>query len=240
MFDMHSHILPSVDDGAKDLNEALKILKLMQLQGITDVIATPHFYPALDNLEEYFEDVAEAMDKLKEFVVKRRLPNIYLGCELLYFTGIGQSDSLSQFCLNNSNYLLLELTDDCINKELFADITAIRENLGLELIIAHAERYCLARNYKKLIRFLVANNIPIQINADSVLIPKLSRVVKKLLDTGLICVIGSDAHSVGIRPPRVKEALRHISKTYGEEYREKLIKNSEYLFKEIVGGANID
>ena len=240
MFDMHSHILPSIDDGAEDLNEALKILKLMQLQGITDVIATPHFYPALDNLDEFFEDVAEAMKKLKEFVVKRGLPNIYLGCELLYFTGIGQSDSLKQFCLNNSNYLLLELTDDCINKELFADITAIRENLGLEPIIAHVERYCLARNYGKLIRFLAANNIPIQINADSVLIPRLGRVVKKLLDSGLLCVVASDAHSVGIRPPRVKGALKHIAKTYGVEYRERLIKNSEYLFKEIVGGVSGD
>ena len=53
MLDIHSHILPAVDDGAEDLDEALKILEMMQKDGITDVIATPHFYADSDNLNDF-------------------------------------------------------------------------------------------------------------------------------------------------------------------------------------------
>ena len=53
MLDIHSHILHAVDDGAKTTEESLQILTEMYRQGITDVIATPHFYPLEDNLEDY-------------------------------------------------------------------------------------------------------------------------------------------------------------------------------------------
>lgn len=233
-FDIHSHILPEMDDGAENLNESLKILKLMQSQGITDVIATPHFYPSEDNLEEFEINKIAAYKKLTEFSVKRNLPNVYLGCELLYFRGLCISESLSEFCLNNSDFLLLELTDDVIDDALFKEICELRDKFGIEPIIAHVERYCGAKKYKKFIKFLVEKNITVQINAGSVLIPPLERVIKKLFSSGLECVIASDAHSTEMRPPRIAEALEYIAKTYGEEQKQKLIKNSETLYQKII------
>ena len=226
--------MPEIDDGAENLNEALKILKLMQSQGITDVIATPHFYPAEDNLEDFEIAKIESFKKLTEFSIKRKLPNVYLGCELLYFRGLCVSESLKEFCLNDSNILLLELTDDAINEHLFEEIITLREKFGIEPIIAHVERYCGARKYKKFIKFLIENNITVQINAASVLIPQLGRVIKKLLDSGLDCVIASDAHSTEMRPPRIAEAMQYLGKTYGEEYCRKLEQNSKNLFEKII------
>lgn len=233
LFDMHSHILPAIDDGAEDLNESLKILKLMQQQGITDVMATPHFYPESDNLEDFKKNSSEAFKKVKEFAVKRDLPNIYLGCELLYFRGLSKVDSLPQFCMNGSKYLLLELIDYCIDETLFKEIVEIRENFGVEPVIAHAERYFRASKYRKFLKFLKQNNIAVQINADSVLSGQMKKTVKKLLSLSLTCVIASDAHSTTIRPPRLKQALDAICETYGEECRSKLLADSEYFYKEI-------
>ena len=230
MFDIHSHILPAVDDGAVSIEESVEILRLMKAQGITDVIATPHFYPADDNLDDFVEAINKAYENLSKTAVKLGLPNIYLGCELLYFGGIGHSEAISQFCLGNSNFLLLELTDECINEALFGEIISIRENLGLEPIIAHVERYCGARKYKKFIKFLIANDVPVQINAASVLIPQLKGVVKKLLNSPLFCVVATDAHSVELRPPRLKEALDFIEKNYGKDCCFRLADNSEYLY----------
>lgn len=235
LFDIHSHILPGIDDGAVDSSESLKLLNLMKEQGITDVIATPHFYPADNNLDDFMATSQKAYKKITEISVKRELPNIYLGCELLYFKGISKSEAISKFCLGNSNYLLLELTDSCINETLFEEILQIRENFRITPIIAHVERYCGAKKYKKFIKFLISHNVPIQINADSVLITPMGRVIKKLIKSPLFCVIASDAHSVEQRPPKLAEALNAIAKSQGEQYKDRLIRNSEFLYTKITG-----
>lgn len=65
MLDIHSHILPGVDDGSKSLDESVKILEMMKEQGITDVIATPHFYAFRENLDEYLKKIQDSYSQLK-------------------------------------------------------------------------------------------------------------------------------------------------------------------------------
>lgn len=233
-FDIHSHILPAVDDGAADLKEAIRILKLMQQQGITHVLATPHFYPTDDNIDDFKTAVDSAFELLKKEAKKRKLPKIYLGCEMLYFEGIGHSKSLSGLCLNNSDVLLLEITDECIDDELFKNILEIRNNLGLTPIIAHVERYFMAKKYRRFLKFLGKERIMVQINASSVLIPAYKRTIKKLLKSRIFCVLGTDSHSVEGRPPMLDKALESVVQKYGESYKNKLIKNANLLFEKIV------
>ena len=64
-FDIHSHILHGVDDGAKDLDESIALLEDIYSQGITDVIATPHFYPQTDILEDFVTNVSSRFLELK-------------------------------------------------------------------------------------------------------------------------------------------------------------------------------
>jgi len=233
-FDIHSHILPGVDDGAADLSESLKLLKLMQTQGISTVLATPHFYPNEDTLEFFKESTDFAFENLKRAAARHNLPKVYLGSEMMYFPGIKNSPSVTEFCLNNSNYLLLELNDFCINKNLFSEIKHLRESFGIIPIIAHVERYFRARHYKKLINFLIEESIPVQINASSVITPVFRRTVRKLLNSELFCVIATDAHSVEFRPPLLEGAFDYIEKKFGPEAKIKLIMNSQHLYKEII------
>ena len=65
MLDIHSHILPGVDDGSKSLDESVKILEMMKEQGITDVIATPHFYAFRENLDEYIKKIQDSYNQRK-------------------------------------------------------------------------------------------------------------------------------------------------------------------------------
>ena len=233
-FDIHSHILPAVDDGAADLKESIQLLKIMKSQGITSILATPHFYPSEDNFSDFINSVGVAFESLKKEAKKRKLPNIYLGCEMLYFEGIGRSESLSNLCLNGSEFLLLELTDECINNKLFEDIQLMRNNLGVTPIIAHVERYFMAKNYRKFLKFLKTERIMVQINASSVLIPAYKRTIKKLLKSNLFCLIATDSHSVESRPPMLEPALNAISEKYGEEYKQRLIQNSNILSEKII------
>lgn len=234
LFDIHSHILPNVDDGAKDLKESIELLKLMKENGITNVMATPHFYPQDTDLNNFIISVNSAYRALKKEIANRDLPNIYLGCELLYFNGIGYSTSLNKLCLNKSQFLLLELTDQVIDDKLFENLDALTENTGIIPIIAHIERYYKAKNYKKLINYVIEKNIPIQLNATSFFIPFFRRTLKKLLLSSAIIILGTDAHSCDLRPPRLKAALDLIEKRFGKEYKEKLIRNSNFFFSKIV------
>lgn len=235
MFDMHSHILFGVDDGAQKLTDSVALLKVMKSEGITDVMLTPHFYPQDTDIDEFLRIVYRNFAILKNITEKYNLPKIYLGCELLYFGGLGQSESLSKLCLNNSNYLLLELTDNIINDKLFSDLSALMNQSGIIPVIAHIERYCKAKNYKKLINFIVSNNLPVQVNASSFLVRFFRRPIKMLIKQNIPIILGTDSHSVDTRPPRMLEALKYIEKKYGAEYMKQLLKTSEIMKKKIIG-----
>ncbi len=236
-FDIHSHILPDVDDGAKNTEDAVALLKMMKKSGISTVLATPHFYPMETNFEEFLEITRKAYDGLLKEIKGKKLPQVYLGCEMLYYKGIGNSEVLGQLCLNRSKYLLLELANGDITPALFEDITGLKEK-GIIPIIAHIERYAFDRNFKKLLSFLKENDIPIQINAVSFLIPPLKRVIKMLFKAELFCVVATDTHSVYDRPPFMKEALSAVRDTFGKGYRIRLTKNATRLYDEIVGNDN--
>lgn len=235
MFDIHSHILFGVDDGPKNIKESIDLLKMMKKEGINKVMATPHFYPQDTNISEFLQAVNRNFKILKNTAEKYGLPQLYLGCELLYFSGIGQSTSLDCLCLNDSHYLLLELTDNCINDRLFSDINLLMKQAGIIPIIAHIERYCKAKNFKKLLEFVVENNIPVQVNAASFTMFFFRRAIKKLIKYEIPIILGTDSHSVDVRPPRLIEALECIEKKYGKEYKEQILRNNEMIMKKIIG-----
>ena len=91
------------------------------------------------------------------------------------------------------------------------------EKTGVIPIIAHIERYFKAKNFKKLVAYVIEKRIPVQINATSFFILPYRRTLKKLLTSKAIIVLGSDTHSVDLRPPRIKEALAFIEKKYGND-----------------------
>ena len=159
MLDIHSHILPAVDDGAEDLDEALKILEMMQKDGITDVIATPHFYADSDNLNDFKTRTEKAYKTLCSAADGKNLPRVFLGCEVLYYRYIGTSEAVTEFCFNGSNYLLLELVNDCITDSFFENLYCLKNQSGIIPIIAHIERYYKDRSFKKLLKFLKSENI---------------------------------------------------------------------------------
>lgn len=233
LLDIHSHILPAVDDGAKNVDEALKILEMMKKDGITDVIATPHFYPDSDNLGEFKSRTQEAYKTLCSAADGKNLPRIFLGCEVLYYRYIGTSEAIPDFCLNGSRYLLLELTDDCITDSFFEDISDLKNKMGIIPIIAHIERYYRARSFKKLLKFVKSEHIPTQVNASSFFSPYYSRTAEKLIKKDYVNFLGTDSHSTDKRPPKMKDALEYISDKLGTEYASGFIRNSQILLERL-------
>lgn len=234
MVDIHSHILPAMDDGSKSTEESLEMLIELKKQGITDVFATPHFYPQTDNVGDFNESLQKSYTNLCGELINKAVPNIHLGCELLYFEGISNSDSISQFCLGGSDFLLLELAPYKIKDKLLEDIISLRDQKNITPIIAHIERCAYTKNFKKLLNFIETEKILTQINASSLFERKGYKTIKKLIKKDIVTFIATDAHSINERPPMMDSALCLIEKKFGEEVKRKLIENGKSLLEKIL------
>lgn len=238
ILDIHSHILPGVDDGAADLNESVKLLEALFEQGVTDVVATPHFYPMDEDIDSFKDRIGRAYLRLWEKAAGRNLPNIYLGAEVLYYRYIGNSDAVKELCIGKTNYMLLELSENSVRNGLFEDIAALRENQGITPIIAHLERYSRVPGYKKLLRFLSQEKIPAQVNASSFFQKNSAVLSEKLIKDGYVNFLATDCHSCSTRPPLMKQALMYISEKLGSEYSSGFIRNSQIMLEVIKDSEN--
>ena len=194
MFDIHTHILPYIDDGSSSLEESIEMIEDSINQGIKDIILTPHFdiYQEKCNHNiDYFEE----FQNFKKEVEKRNIEvNLYLGNEIYYTPKVYKYLKEKKiFPLGNTNKVLIEFsfTNEIKNIE---DIIYEFKIEGYEVIIAHVERYNYA-NYK-LIKSWKEKGALIQVNASSFYETlKQKRLAKKLLKNNLIDYIASDTHS---------------------------------------------
>lgn len=232
--DIHSHILPDIDDGAKDIETSLALLKMLKEQGVTHVIATPHFYPDTDSAEDFAERSEKAYSQLKKAACGMDLPQVFLGCELHYFGGISKSKSITQFAIRGTKYILLELQYGTpITKTVLQDITDIYENTGLTPILAHVERYAKLHGYKKLLKLISEGTALAQVNAESLLSRDYGKSAEKLIKGGYISFLASDAHSIHRRPPYIDKALKTIEEKLGRSASKRIIIKSNKLLEEI-------
>lgn len=234
--DIHAHILPNVDDGAKNMETAVKLLQMLKEQGVTDVIATPHFYPDTDNAEEFAERVKDTYNELKAEILYKELPNVFLGCELRYFNGMGKSQAIKQFVISGTNYLLLELPYGApITKTVLQDVVDIVDIQGLVPIIAHIERYSKVSGFKKLLKLVADGYAKAHINAGAIVSKETARLSDKLIKGGYVSYLASDTHSVTHRPPLIKQAIETVTERVGRSAANRLIINSNKLLDEIEG-----
>lgn len=233
IIDIHSHILPHIDDGAQSIEESIELLKMMKAQGITDVIATPHFIASEHNLEEFLYSVDLSFKKLLAATHGLDLPRIYLGSEVYYFSNIGKSQSIEILGLNKQRFLLLELNYTDIGPSVIKNITRIRTDLELIPIIAHIERYSKFKGFKKLLKLVEDGVCLAQLNASSLFLPSIRKAALKLIKKNYITFIATDTHSVKSRPPMLNEALALIEDTLGKSYSDKLLQNLDAFQRKI-------
>ncbi len=230
--DIHTHILPAVDDGAQTLEESLALLEEEKKQGITHVAVTPHFSPYENDMDEHISAAENALRLLKAAAAGKDLPRVILGCEVLYFYGIGSAEDISRLALRGTPYILIEFGGVAFDDQICDDLLKIKERYGLVPIIAHTERYKDHKGYKKLLKTAERGGFLIQVNAGSVLGGVYRRAAHKLIKKGTAHLIASDCHSVSGRPPQIKQALAEIESRFGRHAATRLLLNSQKLAEE--------
>lgn len=213
-YEVHSHILPGVDDGAVSIEMALEMIDAEIQQGVKRLILTPHI-----RKDDY--DYKKIMRQYEELQIQvyssGRKIALYLGSEI-YYDGdtINKLQNGQAYTLAGGDYVLIEFSIDVLFEYLNNAVNDLMM-CGYLPIIAHAERYdCLMKDTKR-IKELVKKGAYIQVNAGSVLNhPKRRRLIRLIKD-GDIHFIGTDCHRTYWRPVCLEEAARYLAKHIGKE-----------------------
>ncbi|MBM7622989.1 tyrosine-protein phosphatase [Sporohalobacter salinus] len=230
MIDVHTHILPGVDDGLKSKREVLKVATKAFNQGIKKIVATPHYLPGKDNLS--FSEIKDKVFHLQKFLEEKGFNLVLLPGVEVYITPnvIKQVQQGIIKGLNNSRYILVELplyripdyTDD-----IFFDLQV----LGYTPIIAHPERYKRVRQDPNLLYHWINEGMLAQLDAGS-LLGRFGSQVKKtaeiLVRHNMVQLIGSDLHSTNQRDECLPEAMNYLKKLIGEQVNE-YIRNAQLV-----------
>lgn len=226
MVDIHSHLIPNVDDGSKSVEETFMLIKEANRAGITDIILTPHYI--VNSYEQNANTLILLKDKLQQILDKDKINvKLHIGMEV-YITD-NLIDLLKQnklLTLANSKYLLMELP---LNTHVqYEDIIIFKliEN-NIIPIIAHPERYKFIQENPDKVEELIESGCLMQSNIGSILGiygNHAKQTFKYLLKKDLIHFLGTDTHRKDTIYPLLKKATKKIEKIIGKEKTEELIK----------------
>ena len=209
MIDFHCHILPTVDDGAEDLEISLSMLRVSFCQGVDLMVATSHFYADEEYPSDFLNRRSRAFRALEDamFLSAEIYPRVVPGAEVLYFPGISQAEAVPSLTIGSSNAILIEPPMVPWSDDMLDEIRSLRDHFGCEPIIAHVDRYMSVLNDTSLIDRVLERNMKVQVNASYFLDPKSQKRAFGNLQAGKIHLLGSDCHNLNTRPPNL--ALAH-------------------------------
>ena len=230
--DFHSHVLPGIDDGAKDLATSLAMLGEMQRQGTSLVLATPHFCLSNGSIEEFIARRDEAYGHLMAAVEATGavIPKILRGAEVLLSTELAEQPDLSRLCIEGTRCILLEMPYGPWRSWMVNTVYEV-QNAGFYPIMAHLERYFRFSGNEEWMDDLLSSGLAVQMNAGSIVNRERQRFCLKLIKYGIVDVLGSDAHNMDSRPPQYKEAVAIIRKKLGDAAYQRIEQNGQELLE---------
>ena len=227
MIDIHTHILPGFDDGARDFDEALAMLAEAEADGIGCIVGTPHFIPG--SFAPHGKEVKEACHELSERAAENKI-STKISCAHEIRAGAGLIPRIKSGEIlaygDKSRYLLLEMPP--------VDIPIWMDQMLFELeledmtpIIAHPERNRGVHKNPMRLYELIQKGCMIQITASSLLgyfgeATKL--LAEKLLRNGFVHFVASDAHDSEERKPKLSKAYLKVEELCGKDSAEKLFR----------------
>lgn len=233
--DFHSHVLPGVDDGSRSLKESLALLRMEAEQGVSHVVATPHFYPRYDSPADFLARRHEAKIRLMEAMEDHpELPRLTIGAEVHYFSGISESDILQRLTIGEKRCILIEMPSVPWTNVMYRELEGISEKQGLIPVIAHVDRYISPFRSYGIPERLAELPVLVQANASFFLRPSTRRMAIRMLKRDQIHLLGSDCHNLTDRQPNLGDAVSRIRKSLGQEWIMRINENECYaLHKEL-------
>lgn len=216
MFDLHSHLLPNIDDGSRSMEESVEIIKMAYLYGVREIFVTPHFL--LGSYDTDNDGKTKLFEELKRKVKEQNIPvSLYLGNEVFVENNLLELLKENKIkTLNNSRYLLFEIPRLDSYNGLLELIFELKSH-GIEPVLAHPERYKMLIDHLDYAKDLKEHGAYFQCNLGSftgVYGNKVKKCAKLLLKHHCIDFLGSDIHHTNHCHYKHLKAVHHLLKKY--------------------------
>ena len=226
----HCHIIPNIDDGANSVEMSLKMIETLENYGAKTIILTPHYYSDSISYTDFVKKRNDAFEVLKENykgdVKLIAAAEVYVSDYLLH------NDNLDGIKIANGNYALLEHSfSDSFSSKTFERLENLYYDFSVVPVLAHIERYnSLMSDFSK-IEELIVMGCMTQVNISSFAdFPRHARKkILKLVDKGLVNLIGSDCHNMSGRAPVYEDGIKVILKHFGQSAVDEFMKNAEKI-----------
>lgn len=227
MIDLHTHILPGVDDGSQSMEMSLELLHMAAQSGVDRIVATPHCNIPFEYDNYLSPELEELWEALKLAKQEAGIP-----IELLHGMEIFATPELPElleekrvWTLNGTSYFLTEFSFN-ENPDFVLDILEQCTDLGYRPVIAHPERYFFIQDDPQLAYELCVAGYPLQLNKGSLLGrfgPAPRHCAEQLMDHGLAACVASDAHRPYQRSTYMREIRDWLNAEFGEDYQKLLL-----------------
>ena len=234
MTDLHTHILPGMDDGAGTVRESLKMLRMEWKQGVDTVVLTPHFYRHRETPERFLRRRQNAVEILEDALAslsenrRKEMPQLKIGAEVAWWPGLDEWEQLPQLCIDGTKNMLLELPFSPWNDRMINLLYDLKGKTGITPVIAHLDRY-LKNQRKEHIRSVLDLGFPVQVSGDVLLKPFSCGKTLRLLRNYDAHFIASDCHGLEHRTPNMLEAMEVARKKLGTRRVRELIACADEL-----------
>nr|MBR4279997.1 capsular polysaccharide biosynthesis protein [Clostridia bacterium] len=229
MLDLHTHILPGMDDGSRSVEQSIEMLAAQAAQGVDVVVLTSHFYPDREDPERFVKRRRAAVENLNNALAEHvGMPKLLPGAEVAFFDGISRVENIEQLCIGDTGAMLVEMPFCQWNRRVLNEIAELNHFRGIQPIIAHIERYA---GYQPagLVEELCEGGVWIQMNASHLLRWQTGGRALKMLRRGMVHFIASDCHNMSSRPPCLGQAMEKVNKRLGQEALDFLKRQEEML-----------
>lgn len=207
--DLHTHILPGVDDGAANLEEAQQLLRLEKARGVERVALTPHFYPLRDDFAHFLNRRQRAYELLQSGWDQATMPQLKLAAEVHYSVQLAELD-LRQLAVGQGKYLLLELSD--VSAPTYIEpVLKMMQEQGIRPILAHVERCAYFREEpERLVRLIEAGALA-QLSVSAFAKKDKKKFAQICLARNAAHILASDIHMAGEERAWLCNAANYLS-----------------------------
>jgi protein-tyrosine phosphatase len=242
MVDIHSHILPGIDDGSKNMEMTLEMLRNAEKEGTKEIVATPHYL--LEYGEANIKEVKELVKEVNSLADKEGLNiKVYSGQEVYFNENIIENFIEGNIgTINDSKYMMIEFSMHRFDKNIFEILYELQVR-DIVPIIAHPERYKPFREQPSLINDFINEGYLFQMNAGSIE-GRFGESIKKtayiFLENNIYNFIGSDAHDIDSRSTGLQRAInmlnakskdnKNLYEHIFEDSSKKLLENNDVEF----------
>lgn len=209
--DFHTHILPRMDDGAKDVSMSEQMIAMLSAQGAEQIVASSHYIPHRENVDRFVQRRLEAFERLQQSPGWSSFPKIRLGAEIYLEKGLSEQD-LKPLFIEGTNALMLELPREPFRDWILYEIENIMYSLHAIPIMAHIDRYASWYKKDELEAVLSISDLVFQVNADAFEDKAALKFLLALNEMELPILFGSDTHNLGSRAPNLNLITDKIKK----------------------------